>query len=392
MLRGRIVVLSLAVVVAAAGDVSAQGAVGVAPNKCLAGKTKCVSTKLKGLMKCHEQCQKDPRKCGARQVLCEAGVREKFERPEQPVKGCFAKLEAKADPAKPDSVCTTTGDTAAIEMRVDGAVLDLVAALEGSPAPICGDGTAEGHEQCDGADLQGETCTTRGFALGGTLACDAGCGFDATACIGQAYPSTGQVTCWDANGDAIPCVGTGHDGDTQAGAPLGYRDNGDGTITDLNTKLTWEKKSDDGSLHDQSDTYRWSGTCTGGGSCLRDADCPGAAMCDADGPTIFQWVDMLNAATFAGHSDWRIPNIRELASIVDYEQHTPAVSAAFNTACSEGCAVTACSCTFPSFRYWSSTPDATVRRRAWFVLSAIPVQAVQDHEATALARAVRGGL
>src|SRR5262245_40922458 len=35
--------------------------------------------------------------------------------------------------------------------------------------------------------------------------------------------------------------GTGHDGDVQAGA-LAYMDNGNGTISDVNTGLTWEKR------------------------------------------------------------------------------------------------------------------------------------------------------
>ena len=47
-------------------------------------------------------------------------------------------------------------------------------------------------------------------------------------------------------GTVIPCAGTGQDGDIQAGATLSYTDNGDGTITDNNTGLMWEKKSDDG--------------------------------------------------------------------------------------------------------------------------------------------------
>jgi hypothetical protein len=46
-----------------------------------------------------------------------------------------------------------------------------------------------------------------------------------------AFPATGQTTSY-APGD---------DGDVQAGAPLSYTDNGDGTITDNNTGRMWEK-------------------------------------------------------------------------------------------------------------------------------------------------------
>src|SRR5207247_8582198 len=71
------------------------------------------------------------------------------------------------------------------------------------------------------------------------------------------FPATGQTTCWDSSGNVIPCAGTGQDGDLQKGAPLSYTDNGDGTITDNNTGLMWEKLSMDGSVHDVSTTYPW---------------------------------------------------------------------------------------------------------------------------------------
>src|SRR5207249_5145188 len=67
------------------------------------------------------------------------------------------------------------------------------------------------------------------------------------------FPATGQTTCWDSSGNVIPCAGTGQDGDLQKGAPLSYTDNGDGTITDNNTGLMWEKLSMDGSVHDVRD-------------------------------------------------------------------------------------------------------------------------------------------
>jgi len=46
----------------------------------------------------------------------------------------------------------------------------------------CGNGIADPGEVCDGADLQGQTCVTQGFA-GGTLACSADChSFDYSGC------------------------------------------------------------------------------------------------------------------------------------------------------------------------------------------------------------------
>jgi hypothetical protein len=56
---------------------------------------------------------------------------------------------------------------------------------------------------------------------------------DAKKPLQQAFPATGQTTSYAA----------GDDGAIKAGAPLSYTHNGDGTITDNNTKLVWEKKS-----------------------------------------------------------------------------------------------------------------------------------------------------
>jgi hypothetical protein len=50
-------------------------------------------------------------------------------------------------------------------------------------AGFCGDGTAQGLEECDGQDLNGLQCTDLGYT-GGTLTCDASCRFETTACIG----------------------------------------------------------------------------------------------------------------------------------------------------------------------------------------------------------------
>jgi hypothetical protein len=36
-------------------------------------------------------------------------------------------------------------------------------------------------------------------------------------------------------------------------------------------------------------------------------------------------VEKLNAEQFQGHTDWRLPEIRELLSLVDYTRHDPAI-------------------------------------------------------------------
>jgi hypothetical protein len=318
------VVLALGMLVWGIVPAAAQGVPGTTPNGCLAGKTKCVAAKVAGLLKCRTKCQKSPKGCGAAQAACEAKVIAKFDGGAQPAKGCFAKLEAKSNPAKPASVCTTVGDTASVEANVDALVCTAVAALENQPS--CGGGPAP-----------------------------------------RLFPATGQLTCWNAAGQVVPCGGTGQDGDIRAGAALAYQDNGDGTITDLNTKLTWEKLSDDGSIHDKGDVYTWA-----------DAFAVKVAALNA-------------GAGFANHTDWRLPNRRELESLVNLEGPVPTVSAPFDTGCVPGCALTACSCTAVD-GYWSSTTYVATPTQAWRIGFFDGSVYAGNKVALTQVRAVRGGL
>jgi Protein of unknown function (DUF1566) len=74
----------------------------------------------------------------------------------------------------------------------------------------------------------------------------------------------------------------------------------------------------------------------------------------------FTYVAALNAANFAGHNDWRLPNVKELQSIVNYQNVFPAVSSEFND-CSNG------SCTSSVSYYWSSSSYANSPSYAWIV-------------------------
>jgi len=70
-------------------------------------------------------------------------------------------------------------------------VNEVLAALGGGSGPVCGNGTRETGETCDGADLAGQTCASVG-AGSGTLRCASTClAFDISAC-GNAPPP--QVT------------------------------------------------------------------------------------------------------------------------------------------------------------------------------------------------------
>jgi len=126
---------------------------------------------------------------------------------------------------------------------------------------------------------------------------------------GEVCP-TGQYT-------ANPAGAPFHDYDDAyyAGASptLNYTDNGDGTLTDNNTGLMWPADPFD----------------LGTGW---DAQCSwevGLHRC--------------NALTYAGHTDWRMPNFKELVSIMD-ESHTyPNVSGDFTNVQDDA--------------YWTSTTD-----------------------------------
>lgn len=47
---------------------------------------------------------------------------------------------------------------------------------------VCGDGTIEGQEDCEGVNLNGQSCEGLGYTSG-TLSCDISCAFDTSNCI-----------------------------------------------------------------------------------------------------------------------------------------------------------------------------------------------------------------
>jgi hypothetical protein len=122
----------------------------------------------------------------------------------------------------------------------------------------------------------------------------------------------------------------------RAGVPLSAMDNLDGTITDNATGLTWELKDDAGGIHDKDNVYSWGQTL------------PPYMM---NGTMVTEFLQELNRPPcFAGHCNWRIPNVRELQSLVDYQLAEPAVRTAFNRNCVPGCSIDGvdgpkCSCT-----------------------------------------------
>ncbi len=112
-------------------------------------------------------------------------------------------------------------------------------------------------------------------------------------------PKTGQTICYDSSGNVIACSNPaypGEDGELQMGiawpSPR-FTANGDATLTDNLTTLIW---SPDGS------TPTDGGLCTGGATTWQGA---------------LNYVACLNTNNYLGHSDWRLPNVNELESIVN---------------------------------------------------------------------------
>ncbi|MFH0994340.1 MAG: DUF1566 domain-containing protein [Pseudomonadota bacterium] len=163
-------------------------------------------------------------------------------------------------------------------------------------------------------------------------------------------PDTGQSKCYN-NTNEIPCPSPGQPFFGQDASyrinPMSYTklDGSGNALTDSAeswvmvrdnvTGLIWEVKTTDGTLHDKDRTFAWSGSQN------NDTDTK-------------YFIDAMNIAQFCGYSDWRMPTIKELGTITDYNiiGSEPAINTKYFTN------------TQASF-YWSATADTYVTDSAW---------------------------
>lgn len=137
-------------------------------------------------------------------------------------------------------------------------------------------------------------------------------------------PKTGQTTSYSA----------GDDGALQKGVSLPsprFKDNNNGTVTDNFTGLMWSKNANMG----------------------------GAAM---TWQQALDFVNVIDGSGIYGYSDWRLPNRRELRSLIDHSQFRPALPVGHPFTNLPGL-------TDPTTGtdFWSSTTDPYTFELAWYV-------------------------
>lgn len=139
----------------------------------------------------------------------------------------------------------------------------------------------------------------------------------------------------------------------------------DGTVSDTATGLMWKKcsegqtyNSDTGTCSHAAATYTWQ-------QALQRA----------------QAVNQGTAGESLGHTDWRVPNIKELRSLVEQACEDPAINTnAFPlTPSSPGL-------------YWSSSPSRKTIGKAWGVDFSLGSASPAPMASPAYLRLVRGGL
>ena len=173
---------------------------------------------------------------------------------------------------------------------------------------------------------------------------------------GYSFPDTGQGNCYNATVQSscpvanFPGQDAQYDSSNSATCDMSFTDNGDSTITDNCTGLTWQKCS-----------FGLSGSACNTGTATTTpwrgalADCDAVLLCN-DGTYSGSEGIVGDCSSNGGtkYSDWRLPNAKELVSIVNYGLSGPAVDTTYfpNTA---------------SDFYWTSSTNVASPSYAWVV-------------------------
>jgi hypothetical protein len=129
--------------------------------------------------------------------------------------------------------------------------------------------------------------------------------------------------------------------------------------------------SGDPVVNDAATALMWQGCSAGQGS----------ADCSSGSATTYAWQDAANycdGLVYAGYDDWRLPDVPDLVSIVDYSSYDPEIdSTAFPAT--------------PSDEFWSSSSYAYSVSYAWDVNFSYGVVSSDDKSDTNYVRCIRGG-
>ncbi len=149
-------------------------------------------------------------------------------------------------------------------------------------------------------------------------------------------PKTGQMLCYNHKGRVVTCAGTGQDGEFQRGlaspAPR-FTDNNDGTVKDNFTGLIWVKNANIFGEVSWDRALENARNLSAGGGGLNDNSKPG---------------------------DWRLPNINELQSLMNFSNSYGVAIQAENPFLN-----------LQPANYWSSTSVAAFPALGWYTAMAV---------------------
>ncbi len=226
----------------------------------------------------------------------------------------------------------------------------------------------------------------------------------------KAWPDTGQEECydnsstigndnWPEKGEPFYGQDAQYQGPFRSYTKLGRSEDGelielpkeastdDGWLMtrDNVTGLIWEIKQnrdgteDHGNPHDADNRYDW---------CDTDENTNGGAEGCNSTNNMEEFINQLNAMQYGGFSDWRMPTVKELATLVNIggkfdvdgdNSIDPAIDTDF----------------FPEtmpYNYWSATTDMTDQENAWYVcFDNRCVYELMPKNKPVYVRAVRGG-